>query len=190
MDSRTERQDARAAGVPGSRFRPARPPAPGSAAPWYRDKWPWLLMAGPACSIVGGIVMLTLAIASNDGLVTDDYYREGRAINQTLTRERVAADADLRAHVLFAGDYGRVRVTFVDPRPSPSAVRLHLLHPTRAGLDRVALLQPSSAGVFEADIERPVAGRWRVLLEDEARTWRMSAQMSVPRDGVVMLAGR
>ena len=55
--------------------------------PWYREPWPWLLMAGPAAVVVAGFATLWLAVSSNDGLVADDYYKQGLAINQTLQRE-------------------------------------------------------------------------------------------------------
>ena len=46
-----------------------------AATPWYRQLWPWLLIAPPAASIVGGVALLWVAIASNDGLVTSDSAR-------------------------------------------------------------------------------------------------------------------
>jgi hypothetical protein len=33
--------------------------------------------------IVAGAVTVWLAVVSNDGLVTDDYYKQGLAVNQT-----------------------------------------------------------------------------------------------------------
>ena len=55
-----------------------------AADPWYRHPWPWLLMAGPAIVVVAGFLTLGFAIQSFDGLVADDYYKEGKAINMTL----------------------------------------------------------------------------------------------------------
>ena len=63
---------------------------PATAKPWYRHVWPWLVMAPPAVAVVSGIAMLWIAIASDDGLVTPDYYRRGIGINQQLTREQAA----------------------------------------------------------------------------------------------------
>ena len=40
--------------------------------PWYKDRWPWILMAGPAVVVVAGFITLWLAISSDDGLVSDD----------------------------------------------------------------------------------------------------------------------
>jgi uncharacterized protein len=183
---------ARAARAPQPR-RYARPDARHNALsdgkPWYRHKWPWLLFAPPAFSIIGGFTMLTLALMSNDGLVTDDYYKEGRAINQTLSRERAATRAGLHASVAFLGT-DRVRVTFAGARPSTPALTLHLVHPTRAGLDRTASLHSVEPGTYEGALDRPATGRWRVLLEDDARNWRMTSEMSPATDSGVVLQGR
>lgn len=58
--------------------------------PWYRQLWPWLIMAPPFVSVIAGIALLWTAISSNDGLVTPDYYKQGIEINQRLTREQAA----------------------------------------------------------------------------------------------------
>ncbi|RPI42555.1 MAG: hypothetical protein EHM59_17550, partial [Betaproteobacteria bacterium] len=50
--------------------------------PWYREPWPWLLMAAPAAAVLAGAVTLALAIQSYDGLVAEDYYKQGLAVNQ------------------------------------------------------------------------------------------------------------
>ena len=49
-------------------------------------------MIAPAVAVVCGAVMLWLAITSYDGLVSDDYYKEGLAINQVLRRDKRAAN--------------------------------------------------------------------------------------------------
>ena len=48
-----------------------------ASKPWYREPWPWILMAGPAIVVVAGIATAWLAVRSNDGLVGDDYYKKG-----------------------------------------------------------------------------------------------------------------
>jgi hypothetical protein len=37
--------------------------------PWYRQLWPWLIIAPPAASVAAGIALLCVAIASADGVV-------------------------------------------------------------------------------------------------------------------------
>ena len=33
--------------------------------PWYREPWPWLLMAGPFVAIIGCIITIVLAFQDN-----------------------------------------------------------------------------------------------------------------------------
>ena len=147
-----------------------------SAKPWYREPWPWLLMAGPFTVIVAAMITLWLAIESNDGLVADDYYKRGLAINQTLSRERLALERHYRAHVIFSDDARRVRVMLSGDGELPAAVRLRLAHPTRAGMDELVALRARAPGWFEAQLAAPVQGRRLIVLEDVARTWRLSAE--------------
>jgi hypothetical protein len=62
--------------------------SPGEA--WHRQLWPWMLIAPPLVSVIGGIALVWVAIATDDGLVTPDYYRQGITINERLTREQAA----------------------------------------------------------------------------------------------------
>ena len=34
--------------------------------PWYKEPWPWILMAGPALAVIGCIVTIYLAFANFD----------------------------------------------------------------------------------------------------------------------------
>ena len=68
-------------------------PTPSTAPdtrPWYRYRSPWLLMLGPAAVVVAGVATAWLAISTEDGLVVEDYYKEGKAINRVLKREETA----------------------------------------------------------------------------------------------------
>ena len=58
--------------------------------PWYRQRWPWLLIAGPAIVVVASLVTAWLAASTDDGVIADDYYKRGLLINQELERTRAA----------------------------------------------------------------------------------------------------
>ncbi len=145
-----------------------------AATPWYRCGWPWALMAGPAFVIVGGAYATWLAASTSDGLVADDYYKRGLAINRTLARTeygmRIGLAADVRVDA--AGD---VRVTLsraVVDGQWPAEIRLLLAHPTHAGEDRSAVLVRTGEGAYAGHVEPPGAGRRHVILE--AAQWRLS----------------
>jgi hypothetical protein len=74
------------------------------STPWFRQRWPWLLIAGPAIVVVAGIVTIWLAIRSDDGLVADDYYKQGLAINQVIGRAERAQALGLTAKVTIGAE--------------------------------------------------------------------------------------
>ncbi|HFD86432.1 MAG TPA: nitrogen fixation protein FixH, partial [Gammaproteobacteria bacterium] len=45
--------------------------------PWYQYPWTWFLIAVPLLTIIACIVTIVLAVKSSDGLVSDDYYKDG-----------------------------------------------------------------------------------------------------------------
>ncbi|MCC7215960.1 MAG: FixH family protein [Burkholderiales bacterium] len=142
--------------------------------PWYRHRWPWLLMAGPFIVVVAGFATLWLAVASDDGLVADDYYKRGLAINRTLERTQRAAALGLEA-VVDVDAAGAARVTLAaasgERSGLPTAVRLLVVHPTRAGQDRRADLVVGPDRAYVGRIEPLPAGRWLVSVESD--DWRL-----------------
>ena len=153
------------------------------ANPWYREPWPWLLMAGPAIVVVAGFFTLALAIQSADGLVADDYYKQGKAINMTLTRDARARELGYRAQVTLNAN-GQVALRFEDALPTAGALKLTLHHPTRAGFDREILLARAVDNSYTAAMPPIDASRWSMTLEDEARTWRLTGDWNAGEKSV------
>jgi hypothetical protein len=142
--------------------------------PWYRHRWPWLLIAGPAVVIVAGLVTLWIAIATSDGLVADDYYKQGMAINKRLEREQAAQRLGISASIAFQP--GKLTVTLRGE--SPEALFVQLAHATRAGHDVRLRLAPIAPGTYEAELDKLAPGHWRVVIEDPRGTWRIAKELS------------
>ena len=156
--------------------------------PWYREPWPWLLMAGPAIVVVAGFFTLGLAIQSADGLVADDYYKQGKAINMTLKRDARAQELGYRARVTMTAE-GRVVLNFIAAAPAVKKLRLILHHPTRAGFDREVLLAREPDGSYTAAMPAIDASRWSMTLEDESRDWRLTGDWH-SGENMIELGGR
>ena len=62
-------------------------------------------MIGPVLVLVGGVVMIWLATSRPDAMVVGDYYKQGKAINQELRRDRVASKLGLA----FTASYDAAR---------------------------------------------------------------------------------
>jgi uncharacterized protein len=165
---------------------------PQQTNPWYREPWPWFLMAGPVAAVVGGLITAYIAVANDDPLVVDNYYKEGLAINRVLERDRAAAQGGYRAQVLFSEDHARVRVYLTaGSDPLPGSLELRLIHPTRAELDRRTALKATQAGWYEGDIAGMAsATRWQVQLEGDGRDWRLTGHWHTLLGNAVILQPR
>lgn len=140
--------------------------------PWYRQPWPWLLMAGPAIVIVAAFVTIWLAIVSDDGVVADDYYKRGLVINRVLERENRAATMQVGAEVRIAEDGAVVLLlTANSDSAAPETVKFRLTHATRSGFDRATVLQRGADGSYRGRIDPPPDGRWLAVVE--AADWRL-----------------
>jgi hypothetical protein len=140
--------------------------------PWYREPWPWILMSGPAVVVVAGFVTLWLAVSTSDGLVAEDYYKQGLAVNRVFAREDAAERLDLSATVEPAR--GALRVLLAG-RAAPPALFVHLAHATRAGFDVTLRLARGADGSYRAALPPALpAGHWHVSIEDPRREWRVA----------------
>jgi hypothetical protein len=152
--------------------------------PWYREPWPWFLMVAPLAAVIMGVVMIVVASRTQDGLVADDYYKEGLAINRTLDRERRAGALHISGLLEFSADRTQVRLRLVQDGDAPPALLLTLLHPTRAGMDQRILMVRTAPGEFSGKLRAPVAGRWLLMLEDDDRSWRVNGVWRTADDRV------
>ena len=143
-------------------------------SPWYRNRWPWLLMAGPAAVLVAGAVTTWIAFASSDGLVADDYYKQGLGINRRLAREDAARRLGISADARVQD--GRLEVVLRGA--APEALFVHLVHATRAGHDVRLRLAPGTAGVYGTELPPLPPGRWRIAIEDPRGGWRILKEAS------------
>ncbi len=157
------------------------------SGPWYRQPWPWILAAGPFIVVVAGFYTAWLAVKSNDGLVTEDYYKKGLSANQTIARSEQATRFGLVAGVRIAGDTLSVRLQANDKSfPMPPTLAVTVSHPTRAGLDQSRLLVRNGE-LYSGEVHLPAAGHWLVLLEDERKTWRLLGNVILPANGETLI---
>lgn len=126
-------------------------------------------MSGPAAVLVAGAVTTWIAFASADGLVAEDYYKQGLAVNKVLAREQRAAQLGLSVELQLTPKSIVVRLHGA----APEALFVHLAHATRAGHDQRLRLAPVQAGVYQAELSELPAGRWRIVVEDPRASWRI-----------------
>jgi len=159
------------------------------AAPWYAHRWPWLLMLGPFLVILAGGYTIWLATVRQDALVVGDYYRQGKAINQDLRRERAASRLGLSLALRYDAAGSRLLGTVAGAERAPHGpMTLRLVHSTRPEKDIVLPLVADAEGRFAVSLPMLEMARWQVLLEDQQRNWRLSGVWPWPQQGAVTLS--
>lgn len=152
------------------------------AQPWYREFWPWFLMAGPALVVVASMITYVLAARTENALVADNYYKEGLAINRVLDAARNAATHHYHARLVLTPGEG-AQLALTGDGKLPSRLRLMFIHPTHGRLDQTIMLEAAGQGEYRLHAAgfNALAGlqdspRWYVRVQDEAGAWRLAGQ--------------
>jgi len=152
--------------------------------PWYKQFWPWFLVFFPALAVVAGIATIIIAVKSDDGLVEENYYKAGLAINQTIADEERAKVLGLSAQMDINTESRQINLKLNSTGTHEivkQRLMLKLIHPTIKGRDVTIPLQAQSTGIFHGFLDTlPVKGRWYVTLTPEDKSWRISDEMLIP----------
>jgi len=60
--------------------------------PWYKQFWPWFIIALPASAVIASFITLYLAVSRPDHMVVDD--EEYKRLNSGLKAEAPKSDQD------------------------------------------------------------------------------------------------
>jgi len=156
--------------------------------PWYRQFWPWALIALPATAVIGSMITIYLAVSDADGLVKDDYYKEGLAISNDLAKESKARQLGLEAQVRFAPEGRTLEVALKGTGVSGLPfLDVQLFHPTRQGHDRLVRLPAQGKGIFALPQTPPEAANWHVTITPPNGDWTLKGRMRLPEQTQVMI---
>jgi len=135
-----------------------------------------MLICLPLTAVIACSVTVYLAITTADGVVSDDYYKDGKAINISMARDDKATEMELAAQLL-RGDKNAVRVMF-NQDVKDSTVVLKFLHATQDQQDQTVALIPISTRIFDGVIEDLAPGKWYVQVAPEEGDWRLRGTSS------------
>lgn len=156
--------------------------------PWYRQRWPWLLMIGPAWVVVGAFIMIWLANRTPDALVVDDYYKRGKAINQDLSRDRAAAEKQLQVEARYNPANERLEgVLSAAGAPASAELEIQLVHSTLPEKDLKLTARSDAQGSFSVPLPMLERARWQMIVEGDGRAWRLTGEWRWPEQQQVKL---
>lgn len=143
--------------------------------PWYRQFWPWFLIALPGSVVIAGLTTLYIANRHADDLVVDEYYKDGLAINQQLERQDKAAALGLEAGITILDR--RIQVRLADDRYGET-IQLRLSHPLEADRDFSVILNPVAPGLYVAEAPAAPGPNWHWTLDSSDGGWRLDGSLT------------
>lgn len=153
-----------------------------SVKPWYAHRWPWLLMVGPVAVILAGILTTWIAFSTPDALVVDDYYKQGKAINMDLRRDRVAASLKLQLNMHYDASAGTLNGNLDSLDQSQTErIFIKLVHSTQPAKDIQLATHVDRQGNFSVALPILEIANWQVLVENERRDWRLHGAWRWPQ---------
>ncbi|GAB2791623.1 FixH family protein [Halomonas shantousis] len=159
--------------------------------PWYKEFWPWFLLAILAMSIAMGTTFLVLSITSYDGLVEDNYYKKGLAINEVLDQEQHAAELNMAATLSVDNLTGDV-VIELEGDERPEQLKLNLIFPSQGRQDQSISLQRVRDGHYVGQLPQKLNYRWYVQLQPVTQegdpAWRLNGEAHFPLEAPVRLS--
>ncbi|MDH3548924.1 MAG: FixH family protein [Gammaproteobacteria bacterium] len=150
--------------------------------PWYRQFWPWFIIALPASAVVAGLTTVWIAMQTTDSLVVKSKDGVRNAADRRISAERLASEMNLAALVEIEPDTGVVSVVIRsgDLKEIPATLEFELSHPAFADRDRLLTLNkamPDESGnpVWVGHLVTVPDERFYVVLKS-GDEWRVSAE--------------
>ncbi|GGY63198.1 hypothetical protein GCM10011613_03560 [Cellvibrio zantedeschiae] len=170
---------------------------PEKVLPWYRQFWFWFVFGPLIFIILMCVLTVTIAFKNSDDVVTDNYYKVGRMINQTLAQDEKAAELHLVAQVKFDLVTGEVALSLTGNHSFPKQMLLFLDNPAKANKDQSILLTEISSGNYRGELREPIEYSWYLALVPEADVnrrkqaeWLLTGQIDVAKTNETIMQSR
>ncbi len=152
---------------------------------WYKNPMVLMVIAIPLVAVIVSFTMLAIAIKTFDGVVVDDYYRQGKEINRILERDEMAVNLGLQAIVEFEHGTLLVSLESVKHVNWPDELVLRILHPTQAGRDLTIELERQYDQRYAGTVSDITTGEWFVQIDTPE--WRLTNRAKLSNNSQIVL---
>lgn len=148
---------------------------------WSKNPIVWMILFFPTLAIVAGFYTLLLAIQSDDGLVSSDYYKQGLGVNKTITADINALKKNISGLISINAGNGEIQARFSNAIKASlnNTVSFKLVHRTMPGFDQEIILNQVDDTMLYTGKVKPLSasgGRWRWEIKQD--DWRVSERFT------------
>ena len=156
--------------------------------PWYRHPWLWFVIAIPAIAVSFSLYFVYIAVVNRDSVVRDDWYQDGKTINNSFTRDEAALKLGLNARLVLDAVTGEVLLTLNSKAPVEApAIELNFVHSTQTSRDQKLVLNRLMGNSYRGQLAQPLEGVFQVELSTPE--WRLAGTRRLPTtDGISLQA--
>ena len=161
--------------------------------PWHSYPLVWMMISIPFSAVIMGVIMIWLAVDTDDGLVADDYYKQGLAINDVISLDTKASELRLNAIIGFESSSKVVNVQFDKGllESYPDTLQLNFQHATRANSDIAVTLNHGIDNQYIGYLEQGISeGVWYFEVSNKGAVdeeWKLNARSHVRSNNVIHL---
>jgi len=166
-------------------------------APWYRQPWAWFIITPLIAVVCSSSVLVYLAVMHGDDVVMDNYYKQGRLINQRLEQDVQAQALHVRGQLEFDLDSGEVFLSLYSDGELPAELLLLLNHPASEDLDQQLILRQIADNRYRGDLDRILGYRWYLRLlptldqeNQNSAKWRLLSEIDFENQHTIELTAR
>ncbi len=156
--------------------------------PWYRQFWPWFIIALPLTAVLGSAVTIWIAVTNKTLLVSESYYQEGQSINHQLLQDQLAKDANLVVSILFSGKNQLLSVHLSGDILLPDSLKLKLTSPFDPQQDVHFQLKRINQHLYQSSYSGNSAGRFYLSILPPAGKWRINQEIQLTAEQPVRIS--
>lgn len=155
--------------------------------PWYKQFWPWFLIALPTAAVIASLSTVIFAFKHADVVVQDNYYKEGLAINTQVNDLNMAKSLGLTASLLL--DEGTLNFTLAhqaDTFTAPETITISFTHPLDDKQDTQVVAQSAGNQTYRASMPKLQKSVWHIDIEGSngQATWRLKYRGNYPEQSI------
>ncbi|AOE50599.1 FixH family protein [Kangiella sediminilitoris] len=153
--------------------------------PWYKQFWPWFLIALPLSSVIAGITTFIIASNTTDSMVVDNYYKDGLAINESLAKQEKAKQLGVQATLVFSDEL--LTVDLKSNKPMKDSLFVDFQHSTLSSKDFKVSLTRDGKGQFYSQLNQQIDGSWYIKVYPYQGGWEIKKKVTLPSSTDVKL---